>query len=80
MPSSNTSITLASARVIAWTYTITVIAAGLLAWIMDIKLLHDHGEHMLPDMIFLLTALRLSLTLDLAYDLWPSLFNSAFAH
>jgi hypothetical protein len=77
MTNPNASITLTSARVIAWAYTITVIAAGLFAWIVDIRLLHDHGEHMLPDMIFLLTALPLSLTVDLAYDLWPSLFNSA---
>jgi uncharacterized membrane protein len=73
------SITLTSARVLAWLYGLIVDAAGLCAWVVDIRLLHDHGEHMLPDMIFLVTALPLSFTLGWAYDLLPSLSNSQFA-
>jgi len=60
-------------------YSLTAGAAGLFAWVMDIRLLHVPGEHMLPDVIFMVTTLPLSFTLEWAYDLLPSLFNGQFA-
>lgn len=79
MTTQTSSITLTSARVVAWAYSLTAGAAGVLAWVDDIRLLHDHREHMLPDIIFVVTALPLSLTLGWAYDLLPALFNGQFA-
>lgn len=79
MTTQTGSITLTSARVVAWAYSLTAGAAGVLAWVVDIRLLHDHREHMLPDIIFVVTALPLSFTLGWASDLLPALFDTRFA-
>jgi hypothetical protein len=41
MPTPTSSITLSSARLLAWLYSLTAGVAGLLAWVDDIRLLHD---------------------------------------
>ena len=61
-----------------WTYTAVASLAATWAWATDIAMLNSSREHMLPDIIFLMVASPLALTLDPLYRLMPSFFDLPF--
>ena len=64
------------ARKFAKAYAVLVAILALWAWYTDVSLLHSQREHLLPDILLAIASMPASLTVDLMFRQWPSLFTT----
>ena len=72
MPDTSLSFVLRIFKWLAIAYSVTIALVVALAWVVDVRQLHDPGEHLGADFIVLLLTLPLSKVLgDPLVDLFP---------
>jgi hypothetical protein len=65
-------------RKLAITYAASIFLAAVLAWSMDVGLMHSTREHLLPDIVLSVLSAPASLSMGFMYESWPAAFSGPF--